>query len=147
MIYDLRIRSLPLFSFFIAFLVVAVDQLIKRSVIVSQRFYVINTGGIFGIFSNNEWMTDILIWGLILVAVFWLMRTKKTTFPDFLVLGLLLGGGVGNVIDRFFRGGVVDFFHINPFGYFNFSDIAITAAVAVGFWNMLSFRRKQSLRD
>ena len=85
MIFDLRIRSLPLFSFFIAFLVVAVDQLIKRSVIVSQRFYVINTGGIFGIFSNNEWMTDILIWGLILVAVFWLMRTKKTTFPDFLV--------------------------------------------------------------
>ena len=147
MIFDLRIRSLPLFSFFIAFLVVAVDQLIKRLVIASQRFYVINTGGVFGIFSRSGRMAEILIWGFILVAVFWLIRTKKTTFPDFLVLGLLLGGGVGNVIDRFFRGGVVDFFHINPFGYFNFSDIAITAAVAVGFWNMLSFRRKQSLRD
>ena len=52
-----------------------------------------------------------------------------------LSLSLLMGGAVGNMIDRLFQGYVVDFLNFYPFGYdfpiFNTADICITVGVAL----------------
>jgi signal peptidase II len=47
-------------------------------------------------------------------------------------VGLLVGGGAGNVIDRLHRGSVTDFAHVtNAFGYFNVADVAIDAGLGL----------------
>jgi signal peptidase II len=45
--------------------------------------------------------------------------------------GLLLGGSIGNLIDRASRGGVTDFIAIGPWPPFNVADIAITSGAAL----------------
>jgi signal peptidase II len=69
---------------------------------------------------------------MLLIGV-WLWRT--TTRFVALALGLILGGALGNAIDRFSYGWVADFyyFHVGAFHWyiFNLADVAIVAGVAM----------------
>lgn len=91
-----------------------------------------NTGINFGLFANNG---EIARWVLIAVAVlmsgfiaFWMRREVRTI--ALISAGLVIGGAVGNAIDRLIYGGVADFLNVtccgirNPFS-FNVADIAI----------------------
>jgi signal peptidase II len=69
-----------------------------------------------------------------LVVLVWMMREKL--LGDILGLALILGGALGNIIDRFTLGFVIDFadFHIGefrPFLIFNVADAAITIGVLI----------------
>ena len=65
-----------------------------------------------------------------LVFVFWLMRMPKTVKVLPIAIALILGGAVGNLIDRVALGYVVDFIHVyynnSHFPAFNIADSAIT---------------------
>ena len=76
---------------------------------------------------------------------FFLVRTVRRTRDTLLVvaLSLVLGGALGNLIDRVFRspgflpGAVVDFVHIGSFPTFNVADTAITiGAILVVVWSL-----------
>lgn len=74
-----------------------------------------------------KWIQSALIIG-ILYAIFAWGYVKRYTFP----VGLLVGGALGNLYDRFIHGGVVDYvaWHCGfNFAVFNFADVAIDAAV------------------
>jgi signal peptidase II len=72
-----------------------------------------------------------------LVAVvalsWWLMKAERPILGA--GLGLVIGGALGNVIDRILYGAVADFFHFYAFGHdwyvFNVADAAITVGVVV----------------
>lgn len=94
-----------------------------------------NRGVNFGLFSTN---TDIMRWLLIAVAIAisvwvwtWIRREGAST-PAQISAGLLIGGAIGNVIDRVVYGAVADFLNMsccgieNPYA-FNVADIAIFA--------------------
>ena len=80
-------------------------------------------------------------WGLVAVTaviaggvVVWMMREKRRA--DVLALGLVLGGALGNIVDRVRFGYVVDFADVHigsfrPFLIFNLADAAITIGVLV----------------
>jgi signal peptidase II len=77
------------------------------------------------------------------VVAYFLVRTVRRTHDTLLVvaLSLVLGGALGNLIDRIFRspgflrGAVVDFVHVGSFPTFNVADAAITVgAVLVVVW-------------
>ena len=95
-----------------------------------------NSGGAFGIFQGMPLV--FLLAGLIIgtVILLWVrsMEDGAWLFP----FGIVLGGGLGNVIDRIFRapgGEVVDFidFHVGDFQWplFNVADMAIVIGVAL----------------
>ena len=69
--------------------------------------------------------------GLALAAWLWRSRTASTC----LALGLLIGGALGNLVDRIAYGAVVDFVYLHAGGFrwyvFNGADCAITAGVVV----------------
>ena len=87
----------------------------------------------------------------IVVAV-WITREKHVW--DRLALGLVLGGALGNIVDRMRFGYVVDFVHLHAgqwsFYVFNVADAAISAGAAILLWRALmggSGDAKESLKD
>lgn len=94
-----------------------------------------NTGINFGLLENNSDMARWLLIGLSLVvcaAVAWWMRDPKHGRWMQISAGFLIGGALGNVIDRLLYGYVLDFLNVsccginNPF-VFNVADIFIFA--------------------
>jgi signal peptidase II len=95
--------------------------------------YVINTGAAFSFFRGQ---VDILRWislivSFILVVFVW--YSPKLTFLEQLGYGFILSGAVGNGIDRFLFGYVVDFldFRLINFPVFNIADVAINIGVLI----------------
>lgn len=92
-----------------------------------------NQGINFGLFSNQ---TDLMRWVLIAVAlgisawVLWWLHREKAGILSMIAGGLLIGGAMGNVIDRLIYGAVADFITMsccgieNPYS-FNIADVAI----------------------
>jgi signal peptidase II len=99
-----------------------------------------NVGISFGWFQNDSQIAQISLMVIKAVAVIvlaiWMARSR--TLIATLALGLIIGGAVGNGIDRFAYGAVVDFalFHLqiggNTYNWyvFNLADVAIVAGVA-----------------
>ena len=99
-----------------------------------------NVGISFGWLQNDSQVAQIILMLVKAVAVIvlaiWMARSR--TLVATVALGLIIGGAVGNAIDRFAYGAVVDFalFHVqigaNTFNWyvFNLADVAIVAGVA-----------------
>lgn len=92
--------------------------------------YVENTGMAFGLLSDHRWVFLALSAVGILLIGFYLFRYAKTTLCR-LSLALIVGGGIGNMIDRIARGYVVDFIDFCAFPnvwywVFNIADAAVT---------------------
>ena len=141
--------------FWSALIVFIGDQLTKvwallmltQPIIVIPGFFslqlVFNTGSIWGLGSQ---LTSGLAW-LGIVAVILLPFYLKKQAPSkmhWILLGILCGGILGNTLDRFLRGYVVDFldFYVKNTHWpcFNIADIAITSICIVSFFG---FKRKK----
>ena len=94
-----------------------------------------NRGASFGIFSDAPgWASVALIVFAILISIalaIWMWRVNETLLA--VALALVIGGAVGNVIDRIRFGAVVDFLDFHVAGWhwpaFNIADSAITIGV------------------
>jgi signal peptidase II len=69
-----------------------------------------------------------------LVSAIIVKRWRQSPWMERLGFALLLGGALGNTIDRLVRGYVVDFIHIHYWPVFNVADIALTVAAGVLLW-------------
>ncbi len=94
-----------------------------------------NQGVSYGLLAQR---TELGRWGLILFAfaavialVVWLARITSPLAAA--AIGLIIGGAVGNAVDRILYGAVADFFSLHAFGFewyvFNIADTAIVAGV------------------
>lgn len=91
--------------------------------------YVENTGAAFGIMTSA---TGALAAVSLLIAgggLLMLWREHRQHPVAAFAIGLVVGGALGNVIDRIFRGYVVDFVAVGGFPRFNLADSAITIGV------------------
>lgn len=92
--------------------------------------YLENDGALFGSFSGMRWLLIISVIILISACIFFLiMNYKKMPKALILSLTLVISGGMGNLIDRVFRDGiVVDYIEIRLFNFaiFNFADCCVT---------------------
>lgn len=100
--------------------------------------YVENSGAAFGIFAGQPLLLAI---GAVLATVLFigLMRSTMRTHPLVPVaVGLVLGGAIGNLLDRMRLGYVVDFAAVGTFPRFNVADSAITIGLLLLAW--MAFR-------
>jgi signal peptidase II len=94
-----------------------------------------NTGASFSLFAKGGAVIGLVVIGVV-VMIFFALRDAGHRF-DAIGLGLVLGGAIGNLLDRMFRGdgfldgAVVDFINVPFFATFNVADIAINVGVAV----------------
>ncbi|MBI4151550.1 signal peptidase II [Candidatus Woesearchaeota archaeon] len=107
---------------------------------------VTNTGAGFGLFQDNAVLLGVVSLAVAVGLILNYQKIPKQPSLQILV-SLFLGGVLGNLIDRFFRGYVIDFIDLRFWPAFNVADAAISVAV-VGLlwqaWNDESSKRKTS---
>jgi signal peptidase II len=107
-----------------------VDRLMSGPVHVIWRLDFVlstNTGSAFSLFQGAAGV--IVVVAIALVAVLLILVWRAPTLGRAAILGLILGGALGNLADRLFRdlhGGVVDFVDFHFFPSFNVADSCIT---------------------
>jgi signal peptidase II len=106
-----------------------------------------NRGMSFGLFNHggfNALLFSLVAAVIVTVLIYWLSRVESSVLA--LAIGLIIGGAIGNVIDRIRLGAVVDFldFHIGTWHWpaFNVADSAICIGVAVMLLDGLLLRRE-----
>ncbi len=147
--------------FLIALLVVAADQLskvwIRSNLLVGQSLFeagffrithVNNTGAAFGLFQGQSFLlTIVALVGITVLLVYALVIYRKFPLLDNRLgrstLGLVLGGAVGNLIDRLRFGYVTDFIDVGRWPAFNIADSAITVGVILFAYSFLRSARAE----
>nr|WP_245349960.1 signal peptidase II [Cytobacillus eiseniae] len=143
------------FYYIIALFVIALDQLTKflivkkmelgESIEVIENFLYItshrNRGAAWGILQGQMWFFYIITVIVIIGIVYYIQKAAKGKMLLGISLGLMLGGAIGNFIDRVLRKEVVDFVNTYIFSYdfpvFNIADSALVVGVAMLMIQML----------
>ena len=130
-------------------LVSAADQLSKlwirahlelgESLSITDRLsliYIGNTGSAFGLLANQTFLIIIISIAALLFILLFLRYLSPATTLSIVSIGLIMGGAVGNLIDRLRFGYVTDFIYFRLWGNFhwpafNIADAAITVGVFV----------------
>ncbi|MFN2587430.1 MAG: signal peptidase II [Actinomycetota bacterium] len=91
----------------------------------------INSGGAFGVLQGVPGFFLVATVGIIVAILVWARSVEQRWWLT--ALGLVLGGGTGNVVDRVVRdhGGVVDFVDLHWWPVFNVADAAIVTGVGL----------------
>ena len=95
--------------------------------------YCENTGGAFSILSGNPHLLAGISLAVIAAAVVYVIDKKPKSHLLMCSISMICAGGLGNVIDRIFKGYVVDFFdfRIINFAIFNVADIFVCVGMAL----------------
>ncbi len=133
--------------YLIAIIIILIDQFTKWLVVANMElgesiriidgfFYLTshrNSGAAWGILQGQMLFFYIVTVIFIAVAVYYMQKYARNNKLLGVSLGIILGGAIGNFIDRIFRQEVVDFFNFYIFNYnfpiFNIADSALTVGV------------------
>ena len=98
-----------------------------------------NTGSAFGL-PAPAWATAAVSLIVCVVVLVWVARGGGASRLRAIALGLVLGGAVGNLVDRVRAGAVVDFIDLGIWPVFNVADIALT--IGIGLLMLEAIRRR-----
>ena len=109
------------------------------SIVVIKNFfnitYVHNTGAAWSLFAGRTWLLVILSLIIISFINIYIYKNKPKNKFEKIGYSLVLGGAIGNFIDRIVYGYVIDFLDFNIFGYdypiFNLADTFIVVGVII----------------
>lgn len=136
-------------AFVIGIIIIALDQITKylalslkgqESIVLIEKLleliYVENRGAAFGILQGKSVFFVLISLVVIAYLCYILIKHKNMDRIVNISLGLILGGAIGNLIDRIVRGFVVDFIFIRFWGFydfpvFNVADIGVTLGVFI----------------
>lgn len=153
--------------FSIAFIVILVDQLTKWSIVKNMEigdriaiwdpwFAILshrNRGAAWGMLEGQMWIFFVVTIIVIVGILYFYFKEAKGKPLYQICLMLLLGGAIGNFIDRIVRGEVVDFIDVlipvinYNFPIFNIADSALTIAVVMLIIAILMDDRKEKVKE
>ena len=107
-------------------------------------FLILNTGIAFSLFDDGgsigRWILVLLVF-LVCLYLLYILAIENLNKYESLSLLMILSGGIGNLLDRAFRGHVIDFIHIYYESYsfyiFNLADTFITIGVMIYIYNLV----------
>lgn len=110
--------------------------------------YAENTGGAFSVLQDNPWMITAIAMVMTIALTAWSVMLRSKPFIVQLALGMVIGGAIGNLIDRVRLQYVIDFIHAyividgkeHAWPTFNVADMAIMGGI--GTLLLLSFATK-----
>lgn len=140
--------------------IVIIDQLIKVAVrsnmdlfqsypLLGDLFsftYIENYGAAFSMLSGQRFILIAMPTAIAVFGIYYIFTNRNKKDKMMLTgVSLLVGGGIGNLIDRFIFGSVTDYFDLKGFAIFNFADICVTVGcILIAVYVILVEGRKTS---
>ena len=128
------------------------ETIIFTNYIILEKFY--NKGIAFSIFNSDSTLINYIILFIIILIIAFIIRLFLTQFNklkqnEVIAYSLIIGGAVGNMIDRIIHGYVLDFIfiHYNNFYFpaiFNLADVSISLGV---FFLLLAYLKEEKVND
>jgi len=161
----LKVSSLPWKWYALVFVVLILDQLTKAWATASLDFYQServtsffyytlrhNYGAAFSFLHDSggwqRWFLSILAAGVSGVLFVWIAKLKSSQWLETCALALVLGGALGNLVDRVLLGYVVDFivwhYHEYEWPAFNIADASIFCGAVLYAWDTLFTKKGES---
>lgn len=142
----------------VAALVVILDQLSKAYIIQTLPLYqswapfpslvaffrithATNTGIAFGLFPNIGWLVGVMAVVVTAAVLYFNDHVTSDSLWVRVALGLIVGGALGNLIDRIRIGHVTDFLDFGPWPVFNLADLAIVSGAVLLAWLVMREER------
>ena len=134
-----------IFNLGFGLLIILLDQILKFLIInksikiidnVFNFTYTQNSGAAFGI--GNNIVVSILTCILLIIFCIYIYQNRYT-INNYIPYTSILAGAISNLLDRLFRGYVIDFIDIDFLGFpcFNIADICIVIGVVILMWNII----------
>lgn len=135
---------MPFVALAIGVVLAAIDQIIKYFVVtdlkpvgtvnvigdVFKLTYVENRGVAFGMFSGMQWLFIVLTIIMLAAIIFYMFKKRPDSKFFYVTVAMIVGGGIGNLIDRIAYNYVVDYLSLSFFPpVCNFADYCITIGV------------------
>lgn len=153
---------MPFIALIIGVALAAIDQIIKYFIVselkpvgtvnvlgdVFKLTYVENRGVAFGMFSGMQWVFILLTSALLAAIIFYMFKKRPKSKFFYITVALIIGGGIGNLIDRVFLNYVVDYLSLSFFPpVCNFADYCITVGVGMLAVYLLFFADKEKKKE
>lgn len=151
-------RSKQILYLLISIFVVALDQWLKHYIVTNMRvgevknviphvlsfYYLRNNGAAWNILSGQMWLFYLITIIAICVVIYYLFNPKYKNALFDTGLALVLGGIIGNFVDRLHLKYVIDMFQLDfvNFNIFNVADSAITVGIILVFVYLIFFDNK-----
>ena len=135
--------------------IILIDQFSKYLIfhnyktVINKNFYLFrldyikNYGAAFNIFNGNRIFLSCISIVFSLFLTYLILRKNSSNLYDILSYSFLLGGTIGNGIDRILKGFVIDFINLNiiNFPVFNIADISINIGFIILFYSILKNKK------
>ena len=152
----INIKQHRLYFIFLSILICLLDQFSKY--IISINFnsirnndlifftidYLENDGAAFNIFSGSRFLLSTVSIIFSLLLIYFILKNNSNKTLDLISFSLILGGTMGNGLDRILKGYVVDFINLNfiNFAVFNIADVSINIGFILILYNLFKLRNK-----
>ena len=144
-----------LYFFSLSIFIVLIDQFTKylmfynKKLFINKDFllfkldFVKNYGAAFNIFSGSRIFLSLISILFSIILIYLIFRKKTLNSFDLYSYSFILGGTIGNGIDRIYKGFVVDFINLNiiNFPVFNIADISINIGFIFLLYNIFKNNR------
>ena len=141
---------------FLSLLICLLDQFSKYIIIINYKSiinkdlifftvdYLKNYGAAFNIFNGSRILLSTVSIFFSLLLIYFILKNNINKTIDFYIYSFILGGTMGNGIDRILKGYVVDFINLNfiDFAVFNIADVSINIGFILILYNLFKLRHK-----
>ena len=149
---------MPYIALAIGLVLAGIDQIIKLVIVNNVQLneninvlgdifritYVRNDGVAFGMFSGMQWLFIVITVLMLGAIIFYMFKKRPDSKLFYITVALIVGGGIGNLIDRICYNYVVDYLSLSFFKpVCNFADYCITIGVILLAVYLLFFADKK----
>lgn len=149
---------MPFIALTVGIVLAALDQVFKYLIVsnfelgqvqplipgVLNLTYIRNEGVAFGMFAGMQWLFIALTVVMLALIIFYMFKKRPQSPFFYFTVALIVGGGIGNLIDRIAYGYVVDYLSLTFFSpVCNFADYCITIGVILLAVYLLFFSDKK----
>ena len=125
------------------FISIDYKSIVKTDLIIFTIDYVKNFGAAFNIFSGSRILLSTVSILFSFILIYFILKNNINKTIELYSYSFILGGTMGNGLDRILKGYVVDFINLNfiNFAVFNIADISINIGLVIFIYILLSKKR------
>ena len=145
-----------LYYILLSLIIILTDQLTKKiisenkNLLINKDFiiftidYVKNFGAAFNLFSGSRIFLSLVSIIITILLIYFILNKINISNIDLISYSFILGGTLGNGIDRVLKGYVIDFINLNfiDFPVFNIADISINVGLILFIYSYIKYKRK-----